>query len=174
MHLLSAARAENGGRIRLVCDRLDRLTAGLAGRRIAQLGLSFKPHTDDLRHSPALALARGLIERGANVVAHDSAVPFSRTAEIEHLTRVGTPAEAMLGADVVVLATEWPEYLTLDWAGMRRIVGRGIVFDGRNALDERRLRGLGWIVARIGRAMANEDAGHLANERELTNLVRAG
>jgi UDPglucose 6-dehydrogenase len=163
VRLLSAAGAENGGRIARTCDRLERLTGGLDGRRVAQLGLSFKPHTDDLRHSPALALARSLINRGANVVAHDPAVPFGRTAGIYGLERVASPAAAIAGADLVVLATEWPDYRALDWLRLRRSVRRALLFDGRNALDERMLRAIGWHVARIGRADDLDDRSSYAS-----------
>jgi UDPglucose 6-dehydrogenase len=159
MRLLNAASAANGGRISRICDRLERLSGGLRDLRIAQLGLSFKPNTDDLRHSPALDLAKAMIERGANVVAHDPQVPLARTADISGLERATTVAGALRDADLVILATEWPEYIGANWLNLRRIVRRAWLFDGRNALNERSVRAAGWRVARIGRTADRFDAG---------------
>lgn len=150
VHLLHAASRENGSRARRVALRLDGLVGGLAGRRVGFLGLAFKPNTDDLRYSPALALAEALIARGAEVTAHDPAVPLERTARIRGLRRVATAEHAIRGADLVVLATEWPEYGRLDWSALRRTVHEPLLFDGRNTLDAAAVRSSGWRVARIG------------------------
>lgn len=152
VHLLSAASAENGGRAERIARRLDLLADGLAGRRVALLGLSFKPLTDDLRHSPSMALAAALLARGAHVVAHDPVVSVESTGDVAALERAADVESACLGAELVVLATEWPEYRALDWRHLAALVRRPFLFDGRNALDVSRLRESGWTVARIGQA----------------------
>jgi UDPglucose 6-dehydrogenase len=157
VYLLNAASQENGGRAKRIAARIDQMAGGLAGRRVAQLGLSFKPDTDDLRHSPALALARTLLDRGASVVAHDPVVPLERTADVPDLERATEVASACADADLVVLATEWAAYRELDWSHLRSIVARPFVFDGRNALDAEALRRAGWEVARIGQAYAGAE-----------------
>jgi UDPglucose 6-dehydrogenase len=116
------------------------------------LGLSFKAGTDDLRYSPSLALARELISRGARVIAHDPAVPMSATAEIESLQRAAVADSTCDQADLVILATEWPEYGDLDWSGLLHRVHRAVVFDGRNMLNADELRDDGWTVIEVGRS----------------------
>ena len=150
VHLLQAASSDNGGRARRIAARIDAMVGGLLGCRVALLGLSFKPGTDDLRYSPAVGLAKTLLERGAHVVAHDPVVPVERTAHVSGLERATDVAEACRDADVVVLATAWPDYLALDWQALARVVSRPILFDGRNALNATSLRRAGWIVVRIG------------------------
>jgi UDPglucose 6-dehydrogenase len=152
VHLLQAASHDNGGRARRIVARIDTMVDGLPGRRAALLGLSFKPGTDDLRYSPAVALAETLLARGAHVVAHDPVVPIEHTGHLSGLERAADVAEACRGADVIVLATDWPEYGALDWRRLAGLVARPLLFDGRNALNATSLRQVGWEVVRIGQA----------------------
>jgi len=154
MHMLGAAGAANDERAEVLADRLERTFGPIAGRRIGMLGLSFKPDTDDTRYSPALALARALMNRGATVAAHDPAVPPSVSARVPGLERAATVEDAFRDADLVVLATEWREYRALDWQALGELARSRIVFDGRNALDAATLRAAGWWVARIGTTMS--------------------
>jgi len=177
VHLLQAASRENGSRALRVANRLDRLVGGMAGRRVGFLGLAFKPNTDDLRYSPAMALAKALIARGAKVTAHDPAVPRARTARVDGLRRVARPERAIRGADLVVLATEWPEYGRLDWSALRRTVHEPLLFDGRNALDAAALRSTGWRVVRVGERVTFAPTGEPApdqasSEKTLLRAVR--
>lgn len=129
---------------------------GLAGRAtVAMLGLAFKAHTDGTRYSPAIALVRELIARGLAVTAHDPKVPDAVTSSISGLTRVADAAAAIEDADLVVLATEWPEYQGLDWAGLVTHAAQPVLFDGRNALDRLVLARAGWRVIRVGSSTAN-------------------
>ncbi len=128
--------------VELLRGRLD----SLSGRRIALLGLAFKPGTDDVRESRGLAVARLLVQAGARVVAYDPmAIPNARRVA-QDLEYVGTSAAALEGADACVIATEWPEFAHLgrEFKAMRR----GLVVDGRGALDPRDLNieyeGLCW------------------------------
>lgn len=154
VHLLHAASHENGGRAHRIAERLDRMAGGLTGRRVALLGLSFKPDTDDVRYSPALGLARALIERGALVTGHDPAVPLERTSDVSGLGRAASVMAACTGCELVVLATEWREYVELDWGALRSVVDRPLLFDGRDVLDADALRRCGWEVMRIGQRSA--------------------
>ena len=154
MRMFGAAGAANDGRAGAIAERLERVFGPLDGRRIAMLGLAFKADTDDTRYSPAVGLARELMARGANVVAHDPAVPLSVSAMISGLQRAETVEAAFAGADLAILATDWPEYRSLDWVRLGGIVRSRIIFDGRNALDAAALRNVGWWVVRIGSTMS--------------------
>jgi UDPglucose 6-dehydrogenase len=153
MRMLGAAGAANDERAEVIADRLEATFGPLSGRRIGMLGLSFKPDTDDTRYSPAIALARAMMARGATVTAHDPAVPAAVSDRIAGLVRADSPEAAVTGADLVVLATEWRSYRALDWTALGKLAGSRIVFDGRNALDVDKLRAAGWWVVRIGTTM---------------------
>lgn len=148
--LLRGAAETNDSRPVRIADRLTTLLGDLDGFRVALLGLAFKPGTDDLRYSPAVALATAIAARGATVVAHDPAVPLNARIDIAGLERAGSPAEAIDGADLVVIATDWPVYADLDWTSLTRVVRRAIIFDGRNMLDASSMREAGWQLIRIG------------------------
>ena len=121
------------------------------GRRVAVLGLAFKPHSDDVRDSPALDIAVRLHGLGAEVVSHDpEAIPNSRRLHPQ-LSYAQTAAEAIAGAEAVVLVTEWDEYRALDPADSAALVARPVVFDGRNVLDPSAWRDAGWTYTGMGR-----------------------
>jgi UDPglucose 6-dehydrogenase len=136
-------------------ERISALTDGLEGRRVALLGLTFKPHTDDLRAAPALDIARMLIDSGATVVAYDPMETARRNAkaQVRGLIVVSTALEAIAGADVIALATEWPEFVTLPWDRMARVVRQRLVVDGRNALDPDALVEAGFVYSSFGRGL---------------------
>jgi UDPglucose 6-dehydrogenase len=131
------------------------LAGDLAGRRIAILGLAFKPDSDDVRDSPALDVAIRLRAEGAHVIATDPhAVETSRRLAPDLDYRNGV-AETIVDADAVLVLTEWPHYVALDPATLGRVVGRvvgeQIVIDGRNCLDPARWRDAGWRYFALGR-----------------------
>ncbi len=122
----------------------------LKGRRIAVLGLTFKPGTDDLRDAPALDIMRRLISSGAAVSAFDPVVK-SLPAEFGVVRLTLDAYEAADRADAVLVATEWPEFQLLDAAELRRVMRGDLIVDGRNCLPEEsfsrsglRLVGFGW------------------------------
>jgi UDPglucose 6-dehydrogenase len=134
-------------------DHLEGLLDGVAGRRIALLGLTFKPHTDDLRAAPALDIAQDLVDRGATVVAYDP-METARTraaAQIAGLAVVSDVEDALRDADAVALATEWPEFVTLSWTHVAELVRHRVVVDGRNALDPEGLTAAGFTYVGFGR-----------------------
>jgi UDPglucose 6-dehydrogenase len=120
---------------------------GLQGRRIAMWGVAFKAGTDDVRESPATRIARLLIDEGADVVSYD---PEGHSPDIRH---AGSALEAVDGADVLLIATEWPEFATVNLNEVaRRMRGLRIV-DARNLLDPKAVRAAGldyWGLGRPG------------------------
>lgn len=136
------------------------LTEGLAGMRVAILGLSFKPHTDDLRDAPALTIIRRLLEMGAHPVAYDP-MPAARerAAELVNgLAVVASVAEALDGADAVGLVTEWPEFSQIDWKDARSRMRGNVVVDGRNALRAAPIMEAGFQYRAFGRRIDQADA----------------
>ena len=120
------------------------------GRRIAVLGAAFKPHSDDIRDSPALNVAAQASLQGADVVVTDPAAVDNARRHWPDLSYAATAEEAVAGADVVVLATEWPEYVTLDPAALAQIARGRVVIDARNALDPVAWRAAGWTYRGLG------------------------
>ena len=120
---------------------------GLHRRRVAMWGVAFKAGTDDTRESPALRIARILQEDGAEVVAYDP------EAHSDELTHADSPVAAAIDADVLLVATEWPEFLTVDMKEVARVMKGHRVVDARNLLDPARVREAGldyWGLGRPG------------------------
>jgi UDPglucose 6-dehydrogenase len=123
--------------------------------RIALLGLSFKADTDDLRGSPALHVARRLLDAGVQVVAHDPAVHADRAeAAAPGIIVVQDPLAAVDDADAIVIGTEWPVYAAIDWTAARRRVRFPVIFDGRNLVDPEVAASAGFLYRGIGRLAA--------------------
>ncbi|WP_448332529.1 UDP-glucose dehydrogenase family protein [Streptomyces sp. DSM 41534] len=140
---------------------VERVVAGctpgdgsLRGVRLAVLGLAFKAGTSDLRDSPALAIARLLKERGAELHAYDPALRETRPDLSDLLTLTDTPEEALRGARACLVLTEWPEFRDLDWERAAGLLGSPAVYDFRNLLDPDRLRRAGLSCEGIGRTLA--------------------
>lgn len=127
------------------------LDGDLTGKRIAILGLAFKPETDDIRDSPALGLARALRDRGAEVVGCDPEAD-DRARQAEPWLRIAdAPIEAAQGADAVVLATEWPAYLTIEPTALANVMRGTLLLDGRDVLDPTAVRTAGLEYRALGR-----------------------
>jgi UDPglucose 6-dehydrogenase len=134
-----------------VADRLqDAVGMRLDGARIALFGLAFKPDTDDTRDSPALTLARTLRERGATVVACDPQATDRVARDEPWIELARSPEEAARGADAVVLATEWPAYVTADLEPIAAAMRGHVLYDGRNVLDRSRVEAAGLVHVAIG------------------------
>ena len=119
--------------------------------KVAVLGLSFKPHSDDVRDSPALDVAVQLHGLGANVVATDPQGIENSRARHPQLTYSTDLEETLRDADAVVLVTEWPEFRHLDPAWVGELVKNKIVIDGRNSFDAAAWRAAGWTYHGLGR-----------------------
>jgi UDPglucose 6-dehydrogenase len=153
MGLANAVDAVNRDQPIRFVRALEKAVGGdLTGRKVAVLGLSFKPETDDIRDSPALAFARALRDRGAHVVGCDP-VAADRVREVEPWLEIAeSPLAAAHGAEAVVLATEWPAYVTLDPAALAASMAGTVLLDGRNVLDPNRVRAAGLTYVAIGRS----------------------
>lgn len=148
--MLQATVGINKSQRASVVRKLQRELHVLKGRRIALLGLTFKPGTDDLRDAPALDIARRLLAAGAVVSAFDPVVK-ALPEELAAVRMTRDAYEAADRVDAVVVATEWPEFRSIDPAGLRRVMRGDLVVDGRNCLAEAnfagsglRLIGFGW------------------------------
>jgi UDPglucose 6-dehydrogenase len=146
MPIVKAAREVNFRQRALVVAKLLGELKILKGRTIALLGLAFKPNTDDLRDAPAVDIARLLIGRGVRVRAHDPVAEERFRVEHDGMEVALCPSaqEAAAGTDAIVLVTEWPEYVDLDWEKIATQMNTPVVLDGRNHLDRARLTKAGF------------------------------
>jgi UDPglucose 6-dehydrogenase len=150
--LLGAVTEVNELQKRRVVSKLQRHLATLAGRQVALLGLAFKPNTDDMRGASSLVLAARLQAEGAHVRAFDPIAEAEARSLMPQLDYASGALEAVRGADAVVLVTEWPEFVALDWAVVAEAMAGNLVIDGRNALDSAAVQAAGLVYEGIGRA----------------------
>lgn len=158
--LLSAIHRANAVHQRQIVARLSVLLGGpgaLKDRRIGLLGLAFKANTDDVRESPALALAANLRAAGARVLAHDPRAEGRACLADPLLDVAPTPIEAVTDADAVVVATEWADYGNLDWTAMAASMRGTIVYDTRGVVNLEAAQAAGLQVVRLGRPTAGSD-----------------
>lgn len=170
--LIAAVEGVNHRQRDRFVDRIELLAGGLAGRRVALLGLSFKPETDDLRDAPSLDIAAQLIAGGATVVAYDPMERARRGAVelVPGLLVAGSAADALEGADVAGLITEWSEFIGLDWRTLGERMARRAIVDGRNALDPDTMEEAGFTMLSFGRRPVGSDVG----DASTTEASRAG
>ncbi len=127
------------------------------GKKIALLGLAFKANTDDIRYSPAILIAQNLLEKGVKINAND---PQAIENSQKELSKFGDDIqffhdvyEALQGVDLIVIATEWNEYKTLDFAKVKNIVKHKKIVDLRNILDEKTVKDQGFSYNYIGKKL---------------------
>ncbi len=149
--LLTAVIEVNDLQKRRVIGKLQRHLGGLAGKRVALLGLAFKPNTDDMREASSLVLCARLQADGASVSVYDPVAEEQARALVRNVSFAGSPLAALEGADAAVLVTEWQELLELDWAQAAAAMAGSLVIDGRNALDPLAVRAAGLTYEGIGR-----------------------
>jgi UDPglucose 6-dehydrogenase len=151
-HLLRAAVEINQqARSRFVAKVQRALNGKLAKRRIAVLGLAFKPGTDDVRQAASIDVIRHLEDLGALVVATDPVGMANARPLLPHTELVDDPYACVAGADAVLVVTEWPEYVGLDWGRVATLVRRRLVVDGRNCLPVDALVDEGFTYIGVGR-----------------------
>jgi UDPglucose 6-dehydrogenase len=139
-HMVELAREAVGG--------------GFLGRRIAVLGASFKPDSDDVRDSPALNVAGQIHLQGGQVTVYDPKGMENAKRIFPTLGYAATAVEAVRGAEVVLHLTEWREFRELDPVVLGERVARKVLLDGRNALDPELWRKAGWTYRAMGRPNA--------------------
>jgi UDPglucose 6-dehydrogenase len=131
------------------------------GKRIALWGIAYKPNTDDIREAPSIVVIKGLLEKGASIIAHDPAavanlqkvIASDRLAYSEH------HYDAIGGADALVLMTEWGSYRTPDFARMKSQMREPVILDGRNQYNPAMLTEIGFIYYGVGRGQAHRPRG---------------
>ena len=138
-------------RVRMVDIARDSLGGAFIGKKITVLGAAFKPDSDDVRDSPALAVARLIATQGGLVTVTDPQAIDNAKKSFPELNYVADTAEAITGAEAVLLLTEWREYRDLDPAATAELVRGKVLVDGRNVLTPELWRAAGWTYRALGR-----------------------
>jgi UDPglucose 6-dehydrogenase len=139
--LAETMRVNDEQQVLLVKKALKRFDGHLSGKKIAMLGLSFKPETDDMREAPSIKIAQELNKLGVHVVAYDPVARSNAKRVIgETITYADSLLEAVTGADAVFVITEWQEIKQMDISCLGEVMKQVILFDGRNCLDEEQIR----------------------------------
>ena len=138
-------------RQRMVDLAIEACDGMLIGKTVAVLGAAFKPDSDDVRDSPALNVAGMLSLKGASAVVYDPQALDNARALFPTLTYASSALAACEGADVVLVATEWREFVELDPAAVTAVARGRILLDGRNCMPARPWRDAGWTYRALGR-----------------------
>jgi UDPglucose 6-dehydrogenase len=149
--LLGTVDEINLGRRLRVLELARDLAGGVSGRRIAVLGVAFKPNSDDIRDSPSLDICERLVAEGAIVSVHDPVAMPNAARTHPGLRYADTVFEAAAGADLVLHLTEWADYRAIDPAALGEVVSRRALIDGRCTLDADAWRAADWTVHVLGR-----------------------
>jgi len=129
----------------------------LQGKKIALWGLAFKPNTDDIREAPALAMIQSLMKEGASVMAYDPEAMLNVKNQIgDSIQYASNQYEALQGADILVIATEWSEFRTPDFELIEKGLPSKVIFDGRNLFEVTKMQEMGYTYISIGRASATK------------------
>src|SRR5579872_3262814 len=123
----------------------------IRGKKLAVWGLAFKPNTDDVRFAPSLSLMRALLDEGATLRAYDPQASEKAKIALPTVVYCADPYEAAAGADAILIVTEWPEFLSIDWQRLFCSVAHPLILDGRNMLDPQIVRDRGFHYVSIGR-----------------------
>lgn len=150
--LLNAVIEVNELQKRRVVSKLTKHLGSLVGKRIALLGLAFKPDTDDMREASSLVLSARLRGEGAEVVAYDPVAMDNARSLLPGVEMKSTAQDAIADSDAVVLVTEWQEFREIDWDGAADRMRRPLLIDGRNFLDAGSLRSAGFLYEGIGKS----------------------
>jgi UDPglucose 6-dehydrogenase len=165
MEILKAVTSVNEAQKQTLTHKITaRLGNDLRGKKFALWGLAFKPNTDDMRDAPSRVLIAALLERGATVAAYDPvavdearrvlAIDFAHAPDqLSRLTYAKDHAQALDGADALVIVTEWKVFKSPDFDGMKRRLKSPLVFDGRNLYEPDTMKEIGVEYHAIGRGV---------------------
>jgi UDPglucose 6-dehydrogenase len=148
--LLNAVIEVNELQKRRVIGKLEKHLGTLVGKRVALLGLAFKPNTDDMREATSLVLSARLQAAGAHVSAYDTIAEDEARRLMPGLEFADDALGCVTDADAVVLVTEWEEFKQIDLAKVAEAMAGRVLIDGRNALDPEAVRAAGLVYEGIG------------------------
>jgi UDPglucose 6-dehydrogenase len=166
MSLLRDVENINREQIEHFVEKAKRSLWVLNGKRIAILGLAFKPGTDDIRFAPSVAMIQRLLEEGAHVQAYDPKAMDKAKPLFPEVCFCDSALQAAERADALVIATEWEEFKQLPWESVRDVMNRPLVLDGRNLLKSEEMVAMGFEYQGVGRAVERRASNRLRTHAE--------
>lgn len=151
-HLIEAIEAVNNEQKEILAKKIINELGDLDDKKIAVWGLSFKPHTDDMRSAPSINIIERLLAKGAKIFAYDpAAVLEARKIFNNRVEYVLEMYNCLRRAEALVLITEWPQFKEPDFNKMKELMKNPVIFDGRNIYSPARMKELGFKYISIGR-----------------------
>jgi UDPglucose 6-dehydrogenase len=151
LSIVNAALGANAKQFDYIVSRVQAMIGEVKDAKIAILGLAFKANTDDVRDSPAINIISKLVKLGAKIRAYDPIAMSNMKNELPNIEYSSSEEDAINGADLVLILTEWPHFKNINWVGLKSKLGRQIrIFDARNILDKEKLQALGLEVNNLG------------------------
>ena len=152
LRVLESVEEANDAQKHRLFAKLRELLGDVRGRRVAIWGLAFKPNTDDMREAASLVLIDELLAAGATIYAHEPLALHEKKRRLgEQIDYANASYDALDGADALVIVTDWNEYRHPDFNRIKQALKTPVVVDGRNLYDRRKMEGLGFRYASIGR-----------------------
>src|SRR6201990_3169257 len=152
LRIVEAVLGVNDNRKRAMARKVSNAAGNLRGKKVAVLGLTFKPDTDDMREAPSIPLVTGLLDMGAKVRAHDPVGMEAARRELPDIEYCDDPYACVKGADAMVVVTEWVQYRTLDLEQIKAAMAKPVIVDLRNVYRPEEVRALGFTYESVGRA----------------------
>ncbi|HEV2395505.1 MAG TPA: UDP-glucose/GDP-mannose dehydrogenase family protein [Candidatus Sulfotelmatobacter sp.] len=149
--LLKEVEKINQARIQLFVEKIRQELWVIRGKKIALWGLAFKPNTDDVRFAPSIALVKALLSEGATVSAYDPQAMKKAKTIVPEIQYCADSYEAAIGADAILVVTEWDEFRALDWKRLLSIVEQPLIIDGRNLFQPEEISQCGFRYVSVGR-----------------------
>lgn len=138
-------------KVRLALKSQEGKSQNLRGKKLAVLGLAFKPHTDDMRDAPAVKIINELLEQQAEIKAYDPKAMENAAKIMPKITYSKDPYSAVDGCDALLLVTEWPEFRELDLGRVKKLLKQPVIVDGRNMFDKEKVLQFGFTYIGVGR-----------------------
>ncbi len=151
LSILKAVEEVNGKQRMRIADKVNEVYPDLEGKKLAVLGLAFKPNTDDMRYAPSIDLIPYFKNKGAEVIAYDPIAYENAAKEIEGLQYSTDLYETVKDSDAVIILTEWDEVKKMDLSKVKELVNEPIIIDGRNIYKLDDMKNSGFYYASIGR-----------------------
>jgi UDPglucose 6-dehydrogenase len=151
LRIVEAVLSVNDNRKRAMARKVANVAGNLRGKKVAVLGLTFKPDTDDMREAPSIPLVTGLLDMGAQVRAHDPAGMEQARKELPNIEYFDDPYVCATDVDVLVIATEWTQFRALDLERLKQSMNSAVLIDLRNIYREKEVTDLGFVYAGVGR-----------------------
>ncbi|MCU4156886.1 UDP-glucose/GDP-mannose dehydrogenase family protein [Carboxylicivirga sp. A043] len=157
LRILEAVENVNDDQKKVIISKIKAHFPDIKGKTFAMWGLSFKPHTDDMREAPSVVIANALVELGAKVKAYDPVAMDEAKHILGDTIEYGEDQyDVLIDADALILITEWPEFRVPNYKVMDKLLKQKVLFDGRNIYDPEEMKEFGYTYYSIGRPTIGE------------------